>query len=76
MRLPPRLDRLWTYTVWGAFVVLAPLWIALWWQRHPALGLLQLGIIGYPLWRECRSELRRKRGNDPAERVSDRTPVS
>lgn len=58
--MPLWLDRLWTYTVWVAFLFMAPLWVALWWQRHPLLGVTQILIIGYPLFRECRAELRRK----------------
>lgn len=33
MPLPPRLDRAWTYTVWGAFVFMCPIWAILWYQE-------------------------------------------
>lgn len=59
MTVPPRLDRLWTYTVWLAFLFMAPIWILLWYERHPLLGFAQLVLIIYPLWRECVAELRR-----------------
>lgn len=54
-----KLDRLWTYTVWAAFLFMAPLWILIWYERHPLLGFSQLVMIVYPLWRECVAELRR-----------------
>lgn len=49
----------WTLAGLGAWA-----WIALWWQRHPALGLAQFGIVGYLLWRECRPHLGRQRADD------------
>lgn len=48
----------------GAF-----LWVMLWWQRHPLLGIIQGVLLSYLLWRELRTEPSRERGNDlPSDR--------
>lgn len=60
MTIPSWLDRTWTYVVWTAAIFLAPIWIALWYERHPLLGLSQAILIIVPLGRECLMELRRQ----------------
>lgn len=62
------LNRAWTYVVWTAFLLMAPIWIALWWQRHWLLGVLWAGLVIWPLVREARAELRRETVQDPRSR--------
>ena len=47
MPLPERLDRIWLWIIGIAFLFIVPIWIALWWERHPLLGLVQLAFIGW-----------------------------
>lgn len=57
----PRLIR-WAYHSLKYYLLAAGafMWVMLWWQRHWALGLLQLLYVGYVLL----SELRWKRRDD------------
>lgn len=41
----------WSLVALGAFC-----WIMLWWERHPLLGVLQAGCIGYVLLHTLRGE--------------------
>ena len=50
----------WTLVALGAF-----LWVMLWWERHPLLGLAQILLIAYALVRELRPHLRGYRRNNP-----------
>jgi hypothetical protein len=51
MRFPWRwLDRVWLCLVALAFLIGVPIWIALWYERHPLLGLIQAGFVGYAMW--------------------------
>ena len=54
------LSRLWTYTVWVCFLVLVPLWVMLWYSRHPVLGILQAVFVASFLLRHALPELRRQ----------------
>ena len=45
----------WSLAALGAF-----LWVMLWYERHPLLGIVQAGIIGVLLLRELRTHLRRE----------------
>lgn len=59
------LDRLWTYTVWAAFLFIAPIWVILWYERHPLLGLVQGLCIVWFLGRHAVRELRGRAGKNP-----------
>ena len=49
------LDRLWLTLIALAFLFMAPIWIALWWERHWALGLIQVVFIVGLLWRAAQA---------------------
>ena len=44
----------WAYRVVRWYLILSGsvLWTVLWFQRHPSLGVLQLALIGYVLYRD------------------------
>lgn len=50
MRIPPALDRAWTWTVRGAFAFMVPLWLIEWSQDYGVLNvclfLLVLFLLG------------------------------
>ena len=71
MRLPPAHARLWTYTVWAAYCFIVPIWLVLWWERVPALAVLQAALIVWFLWSNASSELRRETRRDPRDRSTD-----
>ena len=51
MRLSNRtLDRIWLLVVATAFTCMAPLWVAIWYERHPLLGLVQAALIVRYCW--------------------------
>lgn len=62
---------LWTSIVWVAFLVLAPLWTILWFQRHPVLGIMQGAFIVTFLLHHALTELRRDRRHDPTRDTRD-----
>lgn len=75
MRLPPLLDRLWTYTVWAAYCFIVPIWLILWWERVPALAVLQAVLIVWFLASHARSELRRGTRRDASDRPTDTSGI-
>jgi hypothetical protein len=75
MRLPPALDRLWTYTVWAAYLFLMPILTILWFQRMPALGFIFAACIVWFLGSHALGELRRETRRDPPGDTRDRPRV-
>lgn len=63
------LGRFWTYTVWAAWVFLAVLWIVLWYERLPLLGILQAILCVLFLLRYAWPELRGSRRENTARRA-------
>lgn len=64
----------WGYTALKWYLVAAGLflWLALWWQRHPLLAVMQAGFVGYVLFHEGIPRLRRRqRRHDPPDRRRD-----
>lgn len=61
------MSKAWTYVVWAAFLFLAPLWVVLWYERHPILGILQAGLIIWFLGSHAVAELRRDTRRDTAQ---------
>ena len=50
------LDRLWLAVIALAFLFLAPVWVVLWYERHPLLGLTQAGLLIWLVQGWLRSE--------------------
>lgn len=46
----PRLDRIWLWAIGLSFALMAPIGIALSYQRHPMFGIAQAVLIGIALW--------------------------
>jgi hypothetical protein len=67
IRVPAWLDRLWTALVYLAFVFMAVIWTALWYERHWALGLLQAALIIGSLGSQALAEFRRETGHEPTD---------
>lgn len=70
-RWPAPLRWLYVALKWYLVAVAAFAWVAIWWERHPLLGLAQAGIIGWLLLRELRPHLRGHRRDDPLHRPGD-----
>lgn len=51
MPLPPRLDRIWLWAIGISFLLMAPTWVVMWYEREPYLGLIQGAVIAWLLWR-------------------------
>ena len=45
--LPPWLNTAWSWVVGLVFVFFVPIWIIVWYERHPALGIAQFVIIAW-----------------------------
>jgi hypothetical protein len=76
MRVPAWLDRSWTYLVYTAFVFMALIWSALWYERHPALGVIWVGLLLWSLGSQALTEFRRQTRDGAIDRPRDprRTP--
>lgn len=71
MRIPSRLDRAWTYTVWAAYALMVPIWLVMSWEKHPALAIIQAVLIVWFLASEALSEFRRETRRNPSHDTPD-----
>lgn len=65
------LSRLWTYTVWCAFLFLAVVFTGVWYERLPLLGIIFAALLIGTLGSQARAELRRETRHDPPRRTRD-----
>lgn len=57
--------------VGAAWLFLVPIWITVWFERHPLLGLAQGLMIMAFLWRHGRAELRGETRDNPTRNTRD-----